>query len=64
MNPADPKGSMSRAWDDMLDTPHDMGKMPGGWRAPSISVPNPVDVSDEMEKNMRKMPGEMRSFVQ
>lgn len=58
MDPADPKGSMERIWNDMLDAPYEMGEMPGGWTAPSISVPNPVGVGDEFEGSSRKAPKE------
>ena len=50
----------SDAWDDMLDSPSEMGEMPGGWTFPSVSVPNPVDVGDELETNLRDMPDNMR----
>ena len=55
MNPSDPKGSMSNMWDDMLNAPSRMGKMPDGWTAPSISVPNPIDVGDEFGNAMENM---------
>ena len=57
-DPEDPKGSMSRFWDDMLKAPNEFGEMPGGWTAPSISVPNPVEVGDEFEGSSRKAPKE------
>jgi hypothetical protein len=34
------------AWDKMMSSPRDMGRMPGGWRFPYISMPDPVTVSD------------------
>ena len=34
------------AWDTMMSSPRDMGRMPGGWRFPYISMPDPVTVSD------------------
>ena len=34
------------AWDTMTGGPRDLGKMPGGWRFPYISTPDPVTVSD------------------
>ena len=34
------------AWDSMTKGPRDLGKMPGGWRFPYISTPDPVTVSD------------------
>jgi hypothetical protein len=34
------------AWDETIGTPHKLGRMPGGWRFPSLSTPDPVTVSD------------------
>jgi len=34
------------AWDTMMSGPRDLGQMPGGWRFPYISMPDPVTVSD------------------
>ena len=34
------------AWDTMSSGPRDLGRMPGGWRFPHISTPDPVTVSD------------------
>ena len=34
------------AWDTMSSSPRKMGRMPGGWRFPYISMPDPVTVSD------------------
>jgi hypothetical protein len=48
-------------WDDMLNAPSDMGEMPGGWSAPSVSVPNPVDVGDEFGDAARDVPDQMRN---
>ncbi len=62
MNPTNPKRSMSNAWDDMLNTPSRMGPMPGGWKAPSISVPNPVEVGDEFGRAASDLPSQMRNF--
>lgn len=33
-------------WDNMINAPFKMGRMPGGWRAPSWSSPDPVTVGD------------------
>jgi hypothetical protein len=60
MNPTDPQDGMSQAWDDMMNAPARMGRVPPGWKAPSIDVPNPVDVGDEFEKNIRRAPTIMR----
>ena len=58
----DPKEGMANAWEDMLYTPNALGTMPGGWEAPSISVPNPIDVGDEFKNAARDMPDEMKNF--
>ncbi len=34
------------AWDTAMGGPRDLGRMPGGWRFPYISTPDPVTVSD------------------
>lgn len=34
------------AWDTITSGPRDLGTMPGGWRFPHISTPDPVTVSD------------------
>jgi len=60
LNPTDPKEGMSQAWDDMMNAPHRMGRVPPGWKAPSIDIPNPIDVGDEFEKNARRAPTIMR----
>ncbi len=59
---SDPKEGAAVAWEDMLDTPNALGTMPGGWKAPSISVPNPIDVGEEFKNTAKDMPGEMRDF--
>lgn len=55
------KDKFGDTWDDMLNAPSDMGEMPGGWTAPSVSVPNPVDVGDEFEGAARDAPDQMRN---
>ncbi len=61
MKPGDPKEGAAQMWDDLLNAPSEMGKMPGGWTAPSISVPNPIDVGDEFRNAAEDMPDEMRN---
>ena len=56
------KGSMSRNWDDALDAPSRMGEMPGGWTAPSVSAPNPIDVGEEFGDATRDAPDQMDNF--
>ncbi|MEE9326971.1 MAG: hypothetical protein V3U71_06720 [Cocleimonas sp.] len=34
------------AWDTASSGPRDLGRMPGGWRFPHISTPDPVTVTD------------------
>lgn len=60
LNPTDPKDGMSQAWDDMMNAPARMGRVPPGWKAPTIDIPNPIDVGDEFEKNARRAPDIMR----
>jgi len=55
------KDEFADMWDDMLNAPSDMGEMPGGWSAPSVSVPNPVDVGDEFGDAARDVPDQMRN---
>lgn len=55
-----PKEGSALMWEDLINAPNKMGKMPGGWTAPSISVPNPVDVGEEFGDAAVDMPGEMR----
>ncbi len=38
--------STSDMWDDMINAPFKMGRMPGGWRAPALSMPDPVTIGD------------------
>ncbi|MCB1734938.1 MAG: hypothetical protein H6981_11025 [Gammaproteobacteria bacterium] len=62
MNPSDPKGTMTRSWDEMMNAPSRMGTMPGGWRAPTISVPNPVDVGEQFGNAAQQIPNQMNNF--
>ena len=55
------KDKFSDRWDDMLNAPSDMGEMPGGFTAPSVSAPNPVDVGDEFDRAARDAPDQMRN---
>ena len=55
------KDRFANRWDDMLNAPSDMGEMPGGFTAPSVSVPNPVDVGDEFQDATRDAPDQMRN---
>jgi len=57
---SNPEDGFSYMWDDMINAPSEMGEMPGGWNAPSVSVPNPVDVGSEFRREapnlMREIP--------
>ena len=55
------KDKFANRWDDMLNAPSDMGEMPGGFTAPSVSAPNPVDVGDEFQDAARDAPDQMRN---
>ncbi len=60
MNPN--KRNMERGWDDMINAPSRMGEMPGGWTAPEVSMPNPIDVGDQMQDNVKDLPEQMRDM--
>jgi len=57
----EPREGIANAWEDMINAPHEVGQMPGGWTAPSISVPNPVDVQKEFQETGKRVPDEMRT---
>lgn len=63
MDYTDPKDAVGNMWDDAINTPNVFGRMPPGWTAPYISVPNPIDVGEEFERNARKFPSEMRKMT-
>ena len=60
--PADPKEGMAVMWDDLIAAPDDLGTMPGGWTVPSISVPNPVDLEDQLEQASKEIPDLIRIY--
>jgi hypothetical protein len=60
MNPN--KNNMERGWDDMINAPSRMGEMPGGWTAPEVSIPNPVDMGDQMQDNIKDLPEQIRDM--
>lgn len=43
------------AWDSLSSGPRDLGYMPGGWRFPHISTPDPVTVSDAITNQLPPM---------
>ena len=60
MNPN--KGNMEQGWDDMINAPSRMGEMPGGWTAPEVTVPNPIDMGDQVQENVEDLPDQMRNM--
>ncbi|MCU7938681.1 MAG: hypothetical protein KZQ64_16185 [gamma proteobacterium symbiont of Bathyaustriella thionipta] len=60
--PGDPKEGMAVMWDDLIAAPDDLGTMPGGWNVPSISVPNPVDLEDQLEEASKEIPDLIRIY--
>ncbi len=56
------KRNFRNGWNDMLNAPSRMGEMPGGWTAPSVTMPNPVDVEDQFQQNARNLPDQMRTM--
>ncbi|MCN4145029.1 MAG: hypothetical protein LC437_08405 [Thiohalomonas sp.] len=60
--PGDPKEGIAVMWDDLIAAPDDLGTMPGGWNVPSISVPNPVDLEDQLEKASKEIPDLIRVY--
>lgn len=51
------------AWDKMVNAPFDVGRMPGGWRAPSLSTPDPVTVSDAVANQVPPILEEMGNMT-
>jgi hypothetical protein len=51
---------LEQMWDEVINAPSEMGDMPGGWSAPEVSMPNPVDVQrqfrDEAPEFVREVP--------
>jgi hypothetical protein len=56
-------GFTEEAWDKMINAPYDAGRMPGGWRAPSLSTPDPVTVSDAVANQMPPIMEEMGNMT-
>ncbi len=50
-------------WDSMMNAPYDMGRMPGGWRAPSLSSPDPVTVGDAVTNQFPPVIDEIPNFM-
>jgi len=60
MNPS--KDNMEQGWDDMINAPSRMGEMPGGWTAPEVSMPNPIDMGDQMQDNVKDLPEQIKDM--
>lgn len=60
---SNPEDGFSYMWDDMINAPSEMGEMPGGWNAPSISVPNPVDVGSEFRDEAPNLARELPDMI-
>ena len=56
------KQNMEQGWDDMINAPSRMGTMPGGWNAPEISMPNPIDMGDQFQENIQDLPEQIRNM--
>ena len=56
------KQNMEQGWDDMINAPSRMGTMPGGWNAPEISMPNPIDMGDQFQDNIQDLPEQLRNM--
>ncbi len=50
-------------WDKMINAPYDLGRMPGGWRFPSFSSPDPVTVSDAIANQVPPFAEEAGNMV-
>ncbi len=60
MNPG--KRNWENSWDDMINSPSRMGTMPGGWTAPEVTMPNPIDMGDQMQDNLKDLPEQMKDM--
>lgn len=56
-------GATGELWDKMINAPFDAGRMPGGWRAPSLSSPDPATVSDAIANQMPPIAEEMGNMT-
>lgn len=62
VDPTDPEESFAQIWEDALNAPSKIGRLPPGWTAPYISVPNPIDVENEFERNAMNAPDEIHKM--
>lgn len=51
------------AWDEAMGGPRKLGRMPGGWRFPYISTPDPVTVSDAITNQFPPIAEEAGNMV-
>lgn len=51
-------------WEDALNAPHNMGRMPGNVQAPSVSIPNPIDLGDQIGASSATITEEAPEVVQ
>ncbi|HEB82026.1 MAG TPA: hypothetical protein ENJ11_04090 [Gammaproteobacteria bacterium] len=56
------KDNLEQGWDDMINAPSRMGKMPGGWYAPEVTMPNPIDMGDQVQDNMKDLPEQIKDM--
>lgn len=56
-------GMTGDMWDRMINGPFDIGRMPGGWRAPSLSTPDPVTVGDAVTNQFPPIFEEMGNMM-
>lgn len=50
-------------WDQSINAPYDVGRMPGGWRAPSLNSPDPATVGDAVINQFPPMMDEMGNMM-
>ncbi len=50
-------------WDKVINAPNEMGYMPGGWRFPSFSSPDPVTVGDAIANQVPPVLEEVPNFM-
>jgi len=56
-------GFTEEFWDQSSNAPYDMGRMPGGWRAPSLSSPDPITVGDAVLNQFPPIMEEMGNMM-
>lgn len=51
-------------WEEAVNAPHNMGPMPGNIQAPSVSLPNPVDLGDQIGSSSATIAEEAPEVIQ